>query len=242
MRAPIAAAAAILVFVATPALAHRVDEYLQATTISVEKGRVAAQMRLTPGVAVFPTVRAFIDTDRDGIFSAAEQNVYAQRVLRDVTLDVDGDRLPLRVVSSTFAAIEEMEDGRGAIQIDFAADVPGGGEDRRLAFENHHMSPMAAFLVNGLVPRDPDIQITRQSRNYEQSSYQMNYVQAGVGAGPTVLPRWVSVLVRLGALAAVIVATPLLVRRRAGRASSGRVAVQLTRHFHHRPPEARASK
>ena len=53
MKTRLAAAGAILLLAGTPASAHRLDEYLQATTISVEKDRVQAQIRLTPGVAVF---------------------------------------------------------------------------------------------------------------------------------------------------------------------------------------------
>jgi hypothetical protein len=40
--------------------AHRLDEYLQTTTFSVEKDRVQAQIRLTPGVTVLPLVLAKI--------------------------------------------------------------------------------------------------------------------------------------------------------------------------------------
>jgi hypothetical protein len=43
---------AIILFLAASASAHRLDEYLQATIISVEKDRVQAEMRLVPGVAV----------------------------------------------------------------------------------------------------------------------------------------------------------------------------------------------
>jgi hypothetical protein len=219
MRATVAASSAILLVAATPAFAHRVDEYLQATTISVEKGRVLVQMRLTPGVDVFPMVRALIDTDRDGVISAAEQQAYAHRVLRDLTLEVDGDRLPLRLVSSTVAAIEEMQDGRGAIGIDFEADVPRGGGNRRLAFDNHHMSRTAAYLVNGLVPRDPDIRISRQSRNYEQSSYRMEYVQAGVDAGPPRFSWPANAFGWLGTPAILFAVIALRVRRRARAAN-----------------------
>ena len=45
-------AAAILLLPGAPVSAHRLDEYLQATLISVEKDRVQAPMRLVPGVAV----------------------------------------------------------------------------------------------------------------------------------------------------------------------------------------------
>jgi len=39
-----------------PAGAHTLDEYLEATIISVENDRVQIQIRVTPGVAVFPIV------------------------------------------------------------------------------------------------------------------------------------------------------------------------------------------
>ena len=94
-----ALAAAMLVLTATPAVAHRLDEYLQATLISVEKDRIHAEIRLTPGVAVLPIVLANIDADGDGIISEAEQRAYAQRVVQDLSLSVDGDRLRVRLVS-----------------------------------------------------------------------------------------------------------------------------------------------
>ena len=56
----LAAASLLLLTFGTPASAHRLDEYLQATTISLEKNRVQAQIRLTPGVAVAPFVMATI--------------------------------------------------------------------------------------------------------------------------------------------------------------------------------------
>ena len=40
----------------TPALAHCLDEYLQATILSIEPGRVQATVRLVPGVAVAPGI------------------------------------------------------------------------------------------------------------------------------------------------------------------------------------------
>lgn len=190
MKASLAAAGALLLLAGTPASAHRLDEYLQATTISVEKHRVQTQLRLTPGVAVFSIVLANIDTDANGVISEAEQQAYAESVLGDLSLTIDGDRLQLRLVSSKFARIEEIKEGRGEIQLEFNADVPGGGPNRSLIFENQHESRIAAYLVNCLVPRDPDIRVTAQSRNYEQSFYRLDYAQANVGSGA--LSSWLS--------------------------------------------------
>jgi hypothetical protein len=168
-----------------PALAHRLDEYLQGTILSVEKGRMQAQITLTPGVAVYRIVLAQIDADADGVISKTEQQVYAGRVLRDLSLTLDGHRLTPRLVSVEFPAIEEMKEGSGEIRIEFNADLPRSGPNRRLTIENHHQSRIAAYQVNCLVSRDPDIRIVAQNRNYSQSRYELDYVQSGVGS-----PAW----------------------------------------------------
>lgn len=219
MKLRLAAAGAILLLAGTPASAHRLDEYLQATTISVEKDRVQAQIRLTSGVAVFPTVLESIDTDADGVISEAEQRAYAQRVLGDLSLTIDGDRLQLRLVSMKFATIEEMKEGSGEIQLEFDAEVSSIGLNRRLIFENQHQSGIAAYLVNCLVPRDPDIRITAQNRNYEQSFYQLDYVEAEVRSGPQSSAWWSSSRGWLGAAALLLFAGFSFVWRRARAAN-----------------------
>jgi hypothetical protein len=160
--------------------AHRLDEYLEGTFISVEKDHVNASMRLIPGVAVFPAVMASIDTNGDGVISETERRAYAERVLRDISLSVDGLRLKPRLISVAFPPIDEMKEGLGAIQIEFSAALPRGGTNRTLIFENHHQSRIAAYLVNCLVPRDRSIRITAQNRNQNQSFYRLDYVQGGV--------------------------------------------------------------
>jgi hypothetical protein len=170
------AAASILLSVGTASFAHRLDEYLQATLISVEKDRVHVLMRLIPGVAVFPAVLALIDTDKNGAISEIEQREYAQRLLRDLSLSVDGEPLQPHLISVSFPRIEDMKEGVGEIQIQFAADLPSGSGNRRLILENHHQSRISAYLVNCLVPRDRDIRILAQNRNQNQSFYQLDYV------------------------------------------------------------------
>ena len=53
---------AVVLLTATPAGAHRLDEYLQATTIAVEKGRVHAEIRLTPFQKRASGVSSWIDS------------------------------------------------------------------------------------------------------------------------------------------------------------------------------------
>jgi hypothetical protein len=171
--------AAFLLLAAIPASAHRLDEYLQAALISVDGNGIQVEMTLTPGVAVFPAVLAGIDTDRDGILSDFEQQAYAARVLRDLSLAIDGHRLTPRLVSMKFPAIDEIQQGRGAIEIVFRADAPARRGSRTLTIENHHQSAIAAYMVNCLVPQDPDIRVIAQNRNYSQSRYELDYAQTG---------------------------------------------------------------
>ncbi|HTS28663.1 MAG TPA: hypothetical protein VMH81_22485 [Bryobacteraceae bacterium] len=174
---------AFFLLTCAPAPAHRLDEYLLGTLIAAEKDRIEAQMTLTPGVLVYPAVLAAMDRDRDGTISNTEQRAYAERVLRDLSLTIDGRRLTPRLTSLSFPAIEDMQAGRGEIRLEFRADLPPGGPSRRLVLEDHHLERIAAYQVNCLVPSDPDIRIVAQNRNWSQSLYQLEYTQAGVRSG-----------------------------------------------------------
>ena len=216
MRASLAAASATILLAATPASAHTLDEYVQATTIALEKERIQAEIRLVPGVAVFPIVFADIDRDADGVVSGAEQRAYAQRVLGDLSLGVDGKRLPLRLVSSRFSPRETLQEGLGEIRLQFAADPPDSALRHRLTFENHHQTRIGSYLVNALVPRDADIQITAQNRNPNQSLYQLDYADANAPAS-LLWTSWADPWGWLGSAAiGVIAGLALLGRRGAG--------------------------
>src|SRR5213075_1931362 len=105
-------------------------------------------------------VLAGIDTDGDGVVSAAEQRAYGERVLRDLSMSVNGVQLPLRLVSARFPTMKEMKEGLGEMVFGLEADVRSGGRGRKLVFENRHQSRIAAYLVNCLAPRDAEISVT----------------------------------------------------------------------------------
>lgn len=197
MNTRVAAAVMVCLSLCVPAFAHRLDEYLQATLISVEKDHVQASMRLVPGVAVFPAVLASIDTNADGVISETEGRAYAERVLGDLSLRVDGEQLKARLISVDFPAIEQMKEGLGEIRIEFMADLPAGQAHRNLIFENHHQSRIAAYLVNCLVPEDRDIRIIAQQRNENQSLYQLDYEQSGAYASALLSGWWSSISIVL---------------------------------------------
>jgi hypothetical protein len=220
----VAVASALLLVAGLPASAHRLDEYLQGALISVEKDRVQVQITLTPGVAIFPFLIASIDTDKDGVISEREQRAYAERVLQDVSLGIDGHRLTPQLSATRFPTMAEMKEGSGEIQLDLSAMLPSGARDRQLTFQNRHQSGISAYQVNCLIPRDPGIKVVKQNRNYLQSVYQLDYEQTGV---PEATPFfvswsvfWSSPVVWLGVFM-ILVFTRFLVVKLGPRAISG---------------------
>jgi len=179
MSARRAALGGLLLATIKPVIAHRLDEYLQATILAVEKDRVKADLYLTAGAAMMPYVLKEIDSDGDGVLSATEQRAYATRVLADLSLTLNGTRLTPRLVSLVFPKIEDMREGLGDIHLEFAVDLPRAGADRILRMENRHQSQIAVYQVNCLISRDPTIRIGAQVRSENQSVYQLAYTQAG---------------------------------------------------------------
>ena len=169
--------AAIVQALIVPASAHRLDEYLQATTIDVVKDHVTLHLYLTPGVEVAEVVLANIDTDSDGRISQIEQETYAGHVRDDLTLGVDGKTLPLRLVSSSFPTTEAMEGGVGEILLVYRAELPSDGTRRTLTFVNRHKKAIAVYMVNALVRGNPDIRVTRQTRSAGQAAYEMEFTE-----------------------------------------------------------------
>ena len=142
----------IVLLASLPLSVHRLDEYVQGAIVSVEKDRVAIEMTLTPGVAVFPSVIAAIDTDSNGSISESERRSYVSQVQHDLTLSIDGRQLTPEVVSTKFPSLDEMQEGR-EIQIVFHAALPEGGRHHKLSLENHHQTTISTYLMNSIVPR-----------------------------------------------------------------------------------------
>lgn len=162
-----------------PASAHRLNEYLQATTIALAPDHITLHLRLTPGTDVAPQVLAGLDANHDGALSAAEQHAYAARVQHDLTLTIDGQPTALRLVGATFPPPRQLAAGLGDMQLTFEALVPASRAPHHLTFINRHQPALAAYLVNCLLPRQPTLRVLSQARNYTQSAYSLAFSTAG---------------------------------------------------------------
>ena len=166
----------LLIGLATDASAHRLDEYLQATRVSVAANRIEISIDLTPGVAVADQVLAVIDRDRDGHVSHAERDAYAQRVLKDIRIAFDEKVLALSLVDASFPALHEVKGGMGVIRIKATATTePLAAGNHALSLTNAHLPAISVYLVNALVPKVPAIRITRQTRDEHQKTYRLEF-------------------------------------------------------------------
>ena len=186
-----------LVALPSAALAHRDDQYLQATLAAIEPSGVRLQINLTPGVAVAEQVIAEIDRDRDGAISESEAVAYAEVLRRDLTLRVDGRKLELKLTASEFVEPAELRTGSGTIQMEFSAIFgPLAAGPHRLTLENRHLTTMSVYLINAAQPRFATVQITRQKRNENQSAGEIEFYLSSVAPKDRCI-RWTTSVIPL---------------------------------------------
>lgn len=189
---------------APSAAAHRLDEYLQATLLSVDQDHVDLEIGLTAGVALASQIFSWIDTNGDHAISSAEGDAYARQMLHSVTLSVDGKSVPVALVDASFPSLGEMSLGMGTIRLRATAKIPTTGAGfHRVSFLNTHHPESSVYLVNTLVPANPRIRIGDQRRDRAQRGLTLDYsvmsgappvwgfpVLAGL-AGLVLVGRWV---------------------------------------------------
>ena len=162
------------------ASAHVVDEYVQASYITLGAEGVSIEIDLTPGVDVAARVLAIVDADGDGEISGAEGRAYAARVLRDISLTVDGRAVALSLTGGAFPAVSEMRRGEGVIRLRLGGQGwPEDGDGarpgtHRLVYRNSHRPVPSSYLVNAYLPAAP-FTITAQHRDRLQHGIEIDY-------------------------------------------------------------------
>ena len=163
---------------AKEASAHPIDEYVQNTYIDPAPDRTTLELNLTPGVLVAPEMVALIDTDGDGEISETEGDAYANEVLRNVSLEVDGEPQPLTLTSSQFPTPLDIRAGMGTIRLQVAAKAPEGVPgDHSLSFRNDHEPVNSKYLLNAF-KKSSEVEIAKQDRDQLQHAIRVDYAIA----------------------------------------------------------------
>ena len=159
-----------------PAEAHRLDEYLQATLLTIDRDRVSVEIALTPGASVAAQIFGSIDTSGDGRIVTAEADAYARKVLSAIGLVVDRQAVSLTLEDSRFPDLRDMSLGMGTIRLRATAKTPVVSTgSHQLSYRNDHQPDGSVYLVNALVPSDPSIQISAQRRDDLQHSMTLDF-------------------------------------------------------------------
>jgi hypothetical protein len=161
--------------------AHRLDEYLQATRVSIDIDRVVLEIDLTPGARVATTVSEWIDTDRDGRLSAVESTAYADQVLGLIRLTWDGHPATITLLDARLPAPDDMAAGVGTIRLRGIARIASTSGHHELTYVNAHRAQSSLYLVNALVPSDRRITIASQQRDPAQHRLTLEYDVAHAG-------------------------------------------------------------
>jgi nickel/cobalt exporter len=165
------------------AQAHPLDVYLQATYITVAPAQVVVELDLSPGVLVAPQVLPLLDPDADQQITDAEGRAYADSVLRNVTLQVDGQALPLAVTKIDMPQYLAIQAGYGTIRVfTTAALADGMTGTHTIAYVNTNAPTGAAYQVNTFVEQGAAITLGKQNRDGIQQSMTVDYAIGDVAA------------------------------------------------------------
>lgn len=160
----------------TPAGAHRLDEYLQAVRVGIERDRVNVDIDLTPGVSIARQVTGWIDSDGNGEISSLESATYAREVLRSIAVSVDHQTVALSLVNTEAPTVQEISGGIGTLRVRASGSMsPSRTGRHELTLTNTHRPETSVYLANALVPSDRTIHIADQRRAQDQHNLTIDY-------------------------------------------------------------------
>ena len=195
-----------------PAHAHRVDELLQATLVSLEPDAVRLELNLTPGVESFPALLALLDLDNDGQISKVEGESYANRLRSELHLDLDDHTLALRSTGHQIPSLEDLRTGLGRLRFQLQAGLPPlAVGPHELTYQNRHLPERSVYLVNAVLPQSPALQVIGQIRNTNQSESRIAFTLTSgtptVSADKPSRPSWIGLVLGLAGLGVALGAT-----------------------------------
>lgn len=111
------ACAGLLLVLPAPALAHPHAWVDQQAIVSLDRGAIVIDYRVVPSAKDGAHMFGHLDTDHDGVIGERELHAYAAALLRSTRLIVDGQGIPLRVLSASVPARSAMAGGAGLMTV-----------------------------------------------------------------------------------------------------------------------------
>ena len=197
----------VLMCLAPPAQAHRTEGLLQASLVEILPHQVGVEITLIPGIDISPQVVALLDSDHDGVCSAAESTSWTASFMAAQSVLADGQQLPLRLISTSASPLADMAGGHAQIKVHFTAALPAlmTGPCQISCINGYQPMP-SSYQTNGIVPQTPGLRITshRQTEPPTRLDLQAEFPPVSSQAptaAPSAMPRllvWTAALAVAG--------------------------------------------
>lgn len=180
----------------TPVAAHSLDQFLQASYLTLGAKQVDLELDLTPGLMVAPQVLQSLDSDGNQQISESEGRAYAETLLQNISLEIDGQVYTLRLTSLELPTFLNLQAGYGTLKVFAQTDaLPTTTNTHRLFYKNSNQLTGSVWQVNAFVEDGAAFSLGPQNRDDLQQTLTVAYAPAGVAvtvppsaASPTATP------------------------------------------------------
>jgi hypothetical protein len=165
---------------APTALAHPADKVVQAAYLTLAPGGLRLELDLTPGELVANQFLGFLDQNTDGQIGDGEISVFAERVIQDLSVRVNGQVAALHLESKTVPDPAGLRTGGQQVTLIFAASLPDVTGENNLEFRNtlefqNNFAPIRnAYLANVFV-QSGEVKVLEQKRDATQQDFRVRY-------------------------------------------------------------------
>ena len=156
------------------ALAHPVDECVQAAYLKLGPDSIELELDLTPGEQVSAQMLGLIDQNGDGQMDQPEVQQYAERVLEELSLTVDDQAQGLKLESVVPPSTSVFLAGGGTIKLIARASLTDGAGSHKLEFRNAHAPVKSGYLANVFV-QSGEVHVLEQQRDATQQDFRVRY-------------------------------------------------------------------
>ncbi len=159
------------------AAAHPVDEVVQGAYLTLSPGAVRLELDLTPGPAVADALLQSLDARRDGLITDAEARAYAERVLKQSTIVLDGVAAAWRLEKISTPLYESLRLGSDTLKIYAVAVRPDQVGAHTLSYRNRYQPAKSQCIANIFLQPGPDRRylVTGQKHSDDGRILTVNY-------------------------------------------------------------------
>jgi hypothetical protein len=163
-----------LVMLFSAALAHPMDECLQAAYLKLGPESLELELDLTPGERVAPTMLRLIDQNKNSFLDQSEVQRYGESVLKDLSVNVDDQPQILRLEPVVAPPTDVFLAGGGTIKINARTNLTDATGSHSLEFRNAHAPVKSGYLANVFV-QSGEVKILEQKRDATQQDFRVRY-------------------------------------------------------------------